>query len=67
MEAMPGIIDGRDWLANRRRFLQEQLAKDPTAEQRAAIEAELADLDQELTTSRRHRRRWSFWGARPPI
>lgn len=64
---MPGIIDGGDWLANRRRFLQEELAKDPPAEQRSAIEAELATMEQELAASRRHRRRWLLWGARPPI
>ncbi len=65
---MPGIISGRAWLSDRRRFLEAELAKDPppTPEQRTAIEAELDAVKHELGSSRRRWTRWVFWGARPP-
>jgi hypothetical protein len=57
---MPGVIDSRKWLKNRRRVLREALEDEGvTAEQRAAIEAELAQLDHEAATSRR--RWWWRW------
>ncbi len=61
---MPGIIDGRAWLANRRAFLQGEMAKEPPpeGEQRAAIEAELAAVDQELAAGRRHWWHRVLWG-----
>jgi hypothetical protein len=63
---MPGIVDGRAWLVQRKQFLTEELAKDHDAEQRAAIEAELAAVDAELASKHRHWWRWMLWGARPP-
>ncbi|MGH9126476.1 MAG: hypothetical protein ACRDZ8_17375 [Acidimicrobiales bacterium] len=63
---MPGIVNGRAWLSERRRFLQEELAKDPPEEQRAAIEAELAAVDQQIGQSGGHWWRWLF-GARPSM
>jgi hypothetical protein len=63
---VPGIISGGSWLANRRRFLQEELAKDPAPEQRATIEAELAAVDRELAGSHRRWWRWLIWGYKPP-
>jgi len=63
---VPGIVDGRSWLTERSRFLKEELAKDPDSEQRTAMEAELAAVEQELALKRRHWRRWLFWGGRIP-
>jgi hypothetical protein len=63
---VPGIVNGRAWLSERRRFLQEELAKDPADDQRAAIEAELASLDEEAGSKKHH---WFSWllGSRPPM
>jgi hypothetical protein len=63
---MPGIVSGSNWLSERRRFLQEELAKEPPEEQRTILESELAAIDQEIGRNRRHWWRWLF-GARPPI
>jgi hypothetical protein len=65
---MPGIVSGRAWLSERRRFLQEELAKDPPPQQRTVLEAELATVEQELKVSRGHWWRWlaGFGGGRPP-
>jgi hypothetical protein len=49
-----GIIEGKAWLIERRRFLQDELAKDPPEDQRDVIASELAAVDQELA-SKRHR------------
>jgi hypothetical protein len=62
---VPGIIDGRRWLAERRRHLESELGKGPDDEERRAIEAELAQLQAQAGTNRR-RMWWRFWGARPP-
>jgi hypothetical protein len=57
---MPGVIDGRKWLQHRRQVLRDALeAEGITADQRAVIEAELAQLDQEVAASRR--RWWWRW------
>jgi hypothetical protein len=63
---VPGIISGRAWLHERRRFLQEELAKDPTPEQKVAIETELAAVEQELGASNRRWWHWLLGGGRPP-
>jgi hypothetical protein len=63
---MPGIINGRAWLQARHRFLEEELAKDPEPEQRSALEAELAAVDQELGASKHRWWRLLLWGTRPP-
>ncbi len=63
---MPGIVDGKAWLVQRRQFLNDELAKDGDASRRAAIEAELVTVEEELAEKRRHSWRWMFWGARPP-
>jgi hypothetical protein len=68
---MPGIIDGRAWLVNRRAFLQGELTKEPPpeGEQRTALETELAAVDQELAAARGHwwrRLLWGIGGVRPP-
>ena len=42
------IVDGNSWLHNRRAFLRELLAGDPSDEQRVAIEAELATVEEEI-------------------
>jgi hypothetical protein len=67
LDLMPGIVNGRAWLSDRRRFLREELAKDPSPEQRAAIAADLAQVDQELSSSQRRWWRALLWGARPPV
>lgn len=66
MGPMPGIVNGRAWLSERRRFLQEELAKDPPEEQRAAIQAELTAVEEQIGHSGGHWWRWLF-GARPPM
>lgn len=38
-------VDGNEWTEKRLQFLQGLLADDPTDEQRAAIEAEIAELN----------------------
>jgi hypothetical protein len=63
---MPGIVNGGAWLSRRRRFLEEELAKNPPAEQRAAFDAELAKVNEELGASRRRWWRGMLWG-RPPV
>jgi LPS O-antigen subunit length determinant protein (WzzB/FepE family) len=61
------ILDGRQWLEQRIRFLQEELTNDPADGVRQAIELELAALHDEVRTSRRRWRRWFVWGgAHPP-
>ncbi len=61
---MPGIINSRQWLKERRRALEAELQKELPDEQRQVIEAELARVGAEAEQSR-HRwwRRWIFWGA----
>jgi len=65
---MPGIISGGAWLSNRRRFLEEELAKDPppSAEQREALETELTAVKEQLAVGRGRRLGWLLWGGRPP-
>jgi hypothetical protein len=41
------IVDGEGWIRERLKFLREQLAADPSDEQRRAIEAEIEALSQE--------------------
>jgi hypothetical protein len=65
---VPGIINSGNWLTNRRQFLQGELAKDPPAEQRAAIEAELANVNAQISENRRHwwrRLLFGIGGSRP--
>jgi hypothetical protein len=62
---MPGVIDSRRWLRQRIEHLEELLEADPPAEQRAGIEAELAQARMELQRSSPWRR-WLLWGTRPP-
>jgi hypothetical protein len=63
---VPGIIDGRAWLAERRRFLRDELAKDPDEQQRSALEAELAAVEAELEAGRPRWWRWVLGGFRLP-
>jgi len=59
---VPGIINSRQWLKERQRVLRAELEKELPAEQRQAIEAELARLQPEADqTRRRWWRRWIFW------
>jgi hypothetical protein len=51
-----GIIQGKAWLSERRRFLQEELAKDPPEDERSVLESELAAVDQEMAS--KHHRWW---------
>lgn len=53
-------VDGRQWKKQRIEFLESLLADDPSDEQRAAIEAELAQLRQSGG-----RWRWLFPGRLP--
>jgi hypothetical protein len=48
---MPGVINGRQWLRQRIRHLEELLRSDPPPEQRALVEAELAQAREELRRS----------------
>ena len=60
---------GPSFKLNRRAFLQGELAKDPSAEQRAALEGELAAVDKELATARGHwwrRLLFGIGGSHPP-
>jgi hypothetical protein len=63
---VPGIISGRAWLQERQRVLQEELAKDPAPEQRAALQTELDAVDQELGAAKSRWWRALLWGTRPP-
>ena len=54
-------VDDEAWKAKRVRFLQELLEQDPSDEQRAAIEKEIA----ELRASSSRWRRW-LWPVRLP-
>lgn len=56
-----GIIDRREWIEKRITFLSEQLQLDPTDEQRAAIEEELAALRRDRSWWRR-----LLWPVRLP-
>ena len=62
---MAGIIDGRQWVKARLEHLQGLLDGDPTDEERAAIEAEMAQLQTESAAGRRRFGRWLLWGGRP--
>ena len=63
---MSGIIDGRRWLEERLRQLQAALDANPTADERVAIESEMAKLREEAGSHRRRFRRWLLWGGRLP-
>lgn len=63
---MPGIVNGRAWLAERRRFLKDELAKDPPEGQRQVLESELAKVNEEIGTTKHHWFRWIL-GSRPPV
>ena len=41
------IIDGERWIAERLAFLRERLAREPTADERRAMEAEIEALTKE--------------------
>jgi hypothetical protein len=58
-------MDGRQWLRQRRQHLQQALEADPSPEQRAAIEAELEKVRDELRRSSGWRQ-WLLWGFRRP-
>ncbi len=46
------IIDGNRWVRERLRFLNEQLAANPTEDERRAIEAEIEVLSKENRAGR---------------
>ncbi len=46
------IIDGNRWVRERLRFLNEQLAANPTEDERRAIEAEIEALSKENRVGR---------------
>ncbi|HEY3811008.1 MAG TPA: hypothetical protein VGL49_06200 [Acidimicrobiales bacterium] len=60
---MPGVIDGRRWWRQRIAHLEEALRGDLSDEQRAEIEAELAQARMELRSNRRWLS-WLLWGHR---
>ena len=61
---MPGIINSRQWLKERRRALEAELDKELPDDQRQAVEAELDRVRAEADRTRRGWwRRWIFWGA----
>jgi hypothetical protein len=60
---MAGVIDGRRWLRQRIQHLEAQLRGDLNDDQRAHLEAQLAQARAELRHERR--RRWLWWGPRP--
>jgi hypothetical protein len=59
-----GIVEGRQWLEQRIRFLEAELEGDVSGGSRALIEVELATLREELRTTRRRRWIWFLWGGR---
>ena len=61
---MAGIVEGREWLEQRIRFLEAELERDPNNGTRALIEIELATLREELRAKRRRWWRWFVWGGR---
>lgn len=61
---MAGIVEGREWLEQRIRFLEAELERDPSDGTRALIEVELATLREELRTKRRRWWRWFLFGGR---
>jgi hypothetical protein len=64
---VPGIISGSNWLRERRRVLSDELKKDLSGEQRTALEAELAAVDQQMAAARPKWWQWLFMhGVRPP-
>ena len=63
---MSGIINGRQWIEERRRHLRRALEDNPGEEQRQAIQSELDKLEEEIKSGRRRFRRWIFWGGKPP-
>ncbi len=44
---MGQVVNGERWIAERLKFLRERLAGDPSAEERAALEAEIETLSNE--------------------
>jgi hypothetical protein len=60
-----GVMDGHQWLRQRRRHLEQALDDNPTPEERAVIEAELERVRAELRRSGGWRQ-WLLWGARRP-
>ncbi len=66
LAAVPGIIDGSQWLQQRLRHLQAELDAHPSDDQRKLIESEMASLREEAKAGRRRLGRWLLWGARPP-
>jgi hypothetical protein len=62
---MPGVVDGHQWLRQRRRYLEGALDAAPSPEERAAIEAELQMVRAELRRSSGWRH-WFLWGVRRP-
>ena len=62
---MAGIVDGRQWLQERLRHLEAELANDPPDDQRELIEAEIERLRAEVRSSRRRFRWWLMLGGRP--
>jgi hypothetical protein len=51
-------VDGSRWVKERLRFLEQELASDPDHEHRAAIEAEISELQTSMYAPRRGWRRW---------
>jgi hypothetical protein len=63
---MAGIVEGHRWLQDRLRFLQGLLDDDPPADQRQAIEVEMAALREELRSTRWGLLRWFRLPHHPP-
>lgn len=60
------IVDPNAWLHNRRAFLRELLAGDPSDEERAAIEAELAVVEEEIRSRKLTTRLRRMFGRDQP-
>jgi hypothetical protein len=63
---VPGIIDGRQWLENRARALENELRGELEEDHRRAVEAELVMVRAELGRTRRRWRRWLLGAGRLP-
>ncbi len=67
LHSVPGIISGGNWLRERRHVLSDELKKDLPSEQRSALEAELAAVEQEVAATRPKWWQWLFMhGVHPP-